>query len=217
MSSAERRGLADEVVMCRKMLQLLEMAAAQRREAVSSGRLESDGCGYDTALDTVGVQAQFAAFLRSPAGDAAFKVGKLESGPYVPPPPPDGDESGDPAAAAATAAANALLASSSTSYLGPWVHPTKVAETYMCERRRCKPHANWYAIHTRHVHFLLKELAAEAKVKLDMETRVRKNAAVRYFRRRVETNMVIRYDSDDDETKQDDDGGKDQDVVMAGQ
>lgn len=219
LSLAERRGLAEEVVMCRKMLQLMEIAAAQRREAITSGRLESDGCGYDTALDTVGVQAQFAAFLRSPAGEAVFKTGKLESGPYVPPPVEEAD-GGEEAAAAA--AANALLASSSTSYLGPWEHPAKVAKTYMCERRRCKPHTNWYAIHTRHVHFLLKELAAEAKVKLDMETRVRKNAAVRFYRRRVETSSVTRFDSDDDEDSDDGatdkdrlgkDEGKDEDMV----
>ncbi|KLU83444.1 hypothetical protein MAPG_02504 [Magnaporthiopsis poae ATCC 64411] len=208
LSLAERRGLAEEVVMCRKMLQLMEIAAAQRREAITSGRLESDGCGYDTALDTIGVQAQFAAFLRSPAGEAAFKTGKLESGPYVPPPVEEAD-GGEEAAAAA--AANALLASSSISYLGPWEHPSKVEKTYMCERRRCKPHTNWYAIHTRHVHFLLKELAAEAKVKLDMETRVRKNAAVRFYRRRVEPSSVTRFDSGDDEDSND--GGTDKDKL----
>ncbi|KAL8295479.1 hypothetical protein RB597_008726 [Gaeumannomyces tritici] len=219
-SSAERRGLAEEVVLCRKMLQLMEIAAAQRRDAITSGRLESDGCGYDTAIDTVGVQAQFAAFFRSPAGEVAFKTGKLESGPYVPPPV---DEDNGSEEAAAAAAASALLVSSSTSYLGPWEHPATVTKTYMCERRRCKPHTNWYAIHTRHVHFLLKELAAEAKVKLDMETRVRKNAAVRFYRRRVEPSSVTRLDSDDGEDDSDGrtegkdgqgkDKGKDEDMV----
>ncbi|TLS22019.1 uncharacterized protein PpBr36_09415 [Pyricularia pennisetigena] len=191
-SSASRRALADEVVLCRKMLQLLEMAVAQRLEAVAAGRLKKDGgCGYDTALDHVGAQAQFAAFVTSPAGQAIFTAGKLESAAY------DGEQDGG---GAGTAGNN------TTTTLGPWTNPALVERTYMCERHRCKPHYNWHASHARHVHFLLKELAADAKLKLDNENRVRDNAAVRYFRKRAEASTVIRFDDESDE---------DGDVAMA--
>ncbi|KAH8838570.1 hypothetical protein MCOR27_009151 [Pyricularia oryzae] len=179
-SSASRRALADEVVLCRKMLQLLEMAVAQRLEAVAAGRLKKDGgCGYDTALDHVGALAQFAAFVTSPAGQAIFTANKLESTAY------DGEEAGGGGA--------------NTTTLGPWTNPGEVERTYMCERHRCKPHYNWHASHARHVHFLLKELAAEAKLKLDNENRVRDNAAVRYFRKRAEASTVISFDDESDE------------------
>ncbi|TLD22297.1 hypothetical protein PspLS_08130 [Pyricularia sp. CBS 133598] len=179
ISSASRRALADEVVLCRKMLQLLEMAVAQRLEAVAAGRLKKDGgCGYDTALDHVGAQAQFAAFVTSPSGQAIFTAGKLESTAY------EGEE--------ASSGAN-------TATLGPWTNPSQVERTYVCERHRCKPHYNWHASHARHVHFLLKELAAEAKLKLDNENRVRDNAAVRYFRKRAEASTVISFDDESDE------------------
>ncbi|TLD07852.1 hypothetical protein PgNI_10351 [Pyricularia grisea] len=185
-SSASRRALADEVVLCRKMLQLLEMAVAQRLEAVAAGRLKKDGgCGYDTALDHVGAQAQFAAFVTSPAGQAIFTAGKLESTAY------DAEEAGGGGSGAA--------ANNNTTALGPWTNPAQVERTYMCERHRCKPHYNWHASHARHVHFLLKELAADAKVKLDNENRVRDNAAVRYFRKRAEASTVIRFDDESDE------------------
>lgn len=66
----------------------------------------------------------------------------------------------------------------------------------MCERRRCKPHASWYGIFTKSTRHVIKELAREAKAKLDAETRVREAAATRYFRRRHERTAVRRLDGE---------------------
>lgn len=64
----------------------------------------------------------------------------------------------------------------------------------MCERRRCKPHASWYNIFTKSLRHVIKELAREAKEKLDAETRMREAAATRYFRRRHERTAVRKLD-----------------------
>ncbi|CAI4211193.1 unnamed protein product [Parascedosporium putredinis] len=78
-SASDRYTLAEEIVQCKKMLQLLDMANDRHKAAVASGRLTSDICGYDDRLDTVAVQAPFAAFCKTDAGKAIFQSGSSES------------------------------------------------------------------------------------------------------------------------------------------
>ncbi len=146
-SSADRYQLAEEIVLYKKMLELLGMATDRHRAAISSGAIEKDACGYDGRLDVVGVQAQFAAFIKGPDGEALFKAGRL-------------DDEG------------------------------------MCRKRKCKPHNGWLNLWTRHVRFQTRELAREAKMKLDAETRVRDSAAERFLRRRHEENWAVAVESD---------------------
>ncbi|KAM7209674.1 Set1 complex component spp1 [Naviculisporaceae sp. PSN 640] len=77
--ATERFRLSQEMVLRKKMLQLLEMGLKQREAAIASGTLTKDVCGYDTRLNTVGVVHQFAAFISSPEGEAIFEAGRLES------------------------------------------------------------------------------------------------------------------------------------------
>ena len=145
------------------MLHLLELANDRHRAAIDAKAMEKDACGYDWRLDCVGVQAQFAAFMQCPDGEAIFasKGGKL----------------GAPVAAD-----------------GGFVvegQPSDPRVDGMCRRRKCKPHNGWLNTHTRHVRFQVKELAREAKERLDKETSVRNSAARRYFRRKYEDSAVI--------------------------
>lgn len=70
--------LAEETLLCGKMLNLIEFAQERHRAAVASGRFSGeDICGYDQRLDTVCARDSFAAFVKSPDGEAVFKAGKL--------------------------------------------------------------------------------------------------------------------------------------------
>ncbi len=57
---------------------------------------------------------------------------------------------------------------------------------------------------TKHVKHQMKELAREAKEKLDVEERVRESAASRYVRRKYENNTVRVIGSDGEEEPTDD-------------
>lgn len=63
----------------------------------------------------------------------------------------------------------------------------------MCAKKKCKPHNGWSAILTKTVKHDMKELAAQAKEKLDAEQRIRDGAAVRFRRKMKERNEVIVY------------------------
>lgn len=76
-SASDRYMLAEEIVQCKKMLQLLEMANDRHRAAVAAGRFTNDMCGYDSRLDSVSAQHAFAAFCKTDEGRAIFKAGKL--------------------------------------------------------------------------------------------------------------------------------------------
>ena len=76
-SASDRYMLAEEIVQCKKMLQLLDMASDRHKAAVAAGRLTSDTCGYDVRLDSVSVQHAFTAFCKSDEGKAIFKAGTL--------------------------------------------------------------------------------------------------------------------------------------------
>lgn len=60
------------------MLRLIEMAQARRRAAITAGRVGEDICGYDQRLDTISARDAFAAYARSPEGEAAFAADRLD-------------------------------------------------------------------------------------------------------------------------------------------
>lgn len=192
LSAAHRHSLGEEIVLCKKMLQLVDMAL-RRREAVIAASaplgkgqaLGKDFCGYDYRLDTVGATAAFAAFASSAAGEAVFRTGKLDapSDPDVATADDHEGESGRDAGKEAETTAAAAAAGSG-------------ANAGMCLKKKCKPHMQWSGVLTKAVKHQIKELAAQAKEKLDAEARVRDSAAVRYRRRLKENNWVTVISSD---------------------
>ena len=79
-SATARYQLGEEIVLCKKMLQLIDMALAQREAAIAAGKgTAKDLCGYDARLDTVSATHPFALFLASPQGEAIFRAGRLDT------------------------------------------------------------------------------------------------------------------------------------------
>lgn len=60
------------------MLTLIELVQERRRAAITAGRLGDDMCGYDQRLDTISARDAFAAYARSPEGEAAFSAHRLD-------------------------------------------------------------------------------------------------------------------------------------------
>lgn len=171
-SAADRYALAEEIVLNKKMQQLLDLANERRKAAIAAGHFDKDTCGYDARLDLVGCPVEFAIFVKSPQGEAIYKGNNL--------------------AGESTWSEEQLEAMQAKA-----VEDEKewnLATAGMCDRRRCKPHASWYNIFTKSTRHIIKELARQAKEKLDAETRVREAAATRYFRRRHERTAVRRLD-----------------------
>lgn len=193
-SAAERYALAEEIVLNKKMQQLLDLANERRKAAISISLMDKDTCGYDVRLDLVGCPVEFALFARSAQGEAIYRTNSLASentwtdeqlrelrrrlraqdgsGVAEEDGPDDEDSEGGQGRARGI---NLALAG-------------------MCDRRRCKPHAGWYNIFTKSTRHVIKELARQAKEKLDAETRVREAAATRYFRKMHESTAVRRLD-----------------------
>ncbi|KAK3372002.1 hypothetical protein B0H63DRAFT_496729 [Podospora didyma] len=182
-SAAERYALGEEMVLCKKMLQLLEMATKRREAAIAAGRgTTKDLCGYDIRLDTIGVAHQFSVFLQSPQGEAIFKAGRLDA--------PSPSELA--AATAAVATNNNEI--TRTGGAGGYENGIKEADPLtagMCIKKKCKPHAQWGVILTKDVRHAIKELAAQAKEKLDTEERVRESAASRFARKSRESSSAV--------------------------
>ncbi|PKS09544.1 hypothetical protein jhhlp_004161 [Lomentospora prolificans] len=158
-SASDRYMLAEEIVQCKKMLQLLDMANDRHKAAVAAGRFSSDICGYDSRLDTVAVQAPFVAFTKTEEGKAIFKSGKL----------------GDPTGS----------------------NDEDSLVRGMCEKKRCKPHHGWYNMLSRTVRAQIKNLAAQAKERLDEENDVKEAAEERFYRKKAEGNWVEVHDDDE--------------------
>ena len=152
-SAAERYRMGEEIVMCQKMLQLMDFATERRKALIASKQLDDTACGYDFRLDTVGVQAPFARFVNSDEGREIFRTNSLDHGSVL-----TGDEKN------------------------------------ICDKKRCKPHQTWYGILSRDVKFQMKELAADAKKKLDRERDIREAAVERKMRKATEHYTVVRYD-----------------------
>ncbi|KAL6901579.1 hypothetical protein GGI43DRAFT_383190 [Trichoderma evansii] len=70
--------LAEETLLCQKMITLVELAQERRRAAISAGLFAEDICGYDQRLDTICARDAFAAFAKSPEGEAIFQASKVE-------------------------------------------------------------------------------------------------------------------------------------------
>ncbi|KAH7161289.1 hypothetical protein EDB81DRAFT_714610 [Dactylonectria macrodidyma] len=77
-AATARFHLAEETLMCHKMLTLIDLAQDRRRAAIAAGRFGEDICGYDRRLDTIGARDAFAAFAKSPEGEVIFKASKME-------------------------------------------------------------------------------------------------------------------------------------------
>ncbi|PHH89971.1 hypothetical protein CDD83_4832 [Cordyceps sp. RAO-2017] len=76
-----RLQLEEETLLCHKMLTLMELVQSHKRACVAAGRVTDDICGYDSRLDTVSARDAFAAFVRSPEGEATFKELELGEAP----------------------------------------------------------------------------------------------------------------------------------------
>ncbi|KAG4289420.1 hypothetical protein FPRO06_04242 [Fusarium proliferatum] len=76
-AAAARFHLAEETVLCHKMLTLLEFAHERRQAAITAGRFKEDICGYDERLDSIGARDAFEAFAKSPEGEAIFKASRM--------------------------------------------------------------------------------------------------------------------------------------------
>lgn len=76
-AATARFHLAEETILCHKMLTLIELAQERRRAAINAGRCGEDICGYDRRLDTIGARDAFAAFAKSPEGEVIFKASKM--------------------------------------------------------------------------------------------------------------------------------------------
>ncbi|KAL2198533.1 hypothetical protein P885DRAFT_59095 [Corynascus similis CBS 632.67] len=182
-SATARYQLGEEIVLCKKMLQLIDLALKQREAAIAAGKgTAKDLCGYDSRLDTVGATHQFALFLQTPEGEAALSKFGTANGTTT------------------TNGTNGLDTSSSTTSPTTASVPTLSSSTmpgsdpdfpYMCPKKKCKPHNGWSAILTKAVKHDMKELAAQAKEMLGAEQRVRDGAAGRFRRRIKEGNKVV--------------------------
>ncbi|KAK3694799.1 hypothetical protein B0T22DRAFT_437850 [Podospora appendiculata] len=170
-SAAERYALGEEIGLCQKMLQLIDMALKRRDAAIAAGKgSPKETCGYDWRLDTVDVAAQFAAFVKSPAGETIFKTGRLDA--------PDAPQS------------PTLRAGLGAFVPAEQQHEADPLTAGMCTKKKCKPHLSWATILGKSVKHSIKELAAQAKEKLDLEARVRDSAAGRFRRKLHENNSV---------------------------
>ena len=194
-SAAERYQLGEEIVLCKKMLQLVEMALKRREAAVAAGRgTAKELCGYDYRLDSVGATHQFARFIQSPEGEAIFRAGRLEA--PAPAPAPEAEtETAEPGHEGHGGPEHADHDNRGGGGGGGGDDgggaPDDPLTAGMCTKKKCKPHHGWGAVLTRAVKHDMKELAAQAKEKLDAEQRVRDGAASRFCRRMKERNGVI--------------------------
>ncbi|KAK3330535.1 hypothetical protein B0H66DRAFT_598067 [Apodospora peruviana] len=187
-SAEERHSLVEEMGLYKKMLQLIEMALKRREAAIAAGKgagMTKDVCGYDTRLDTVCTTHQFAAFLKSPTGQAIFKSGRID--------PP---ELGLPAPLISPAAP--LTTAENSSAVTPGAAGSDDGGGGMwCTKKKCKTHHLWGAILAKQVKHTIKELAAQAKEKVDVEERIRNSAAGRFRRKMKENNNVVVFDDSD--------------------
>lgn len=156
----------------KKMQQLLDLANERRKAAITAGLFDKDTCGYDSRLDLVGCAVEFSQFVKSAQGEAIYKNNSMT------------------AEGSWTEEQLQRLQDEALAAEKEW----NPATAGMCDRRRCKPHVSWYNIFTKSTRHIIKELARQAKEKLDAETRVREAAATRYFRRRHERTSVRRLD-----------------------
>ncbi|KAK0633137.1 hypothetical protein B0T14DRAFT_417754 [Immersiella caudata] len=174
-SAADRYEKGEKIELCRKMLQLLEMAVKRREAAIAASKGHGkDLCGYDTRLGTVGVTYQFGVYLQTPEGQAIFQSDRLD---------------------APTATDTSANSAETTNGVTNGDVPPDPLTAGMCTKKKCKPHAGWSALLTKVVKHDMRELASEAKEKLEREHHVRNSAARRWKRKQRENNLVYHYNA----------------------
>lgn len=76
-AAAARFHLAEETLLCHKMLTLLDLANDRRQQALVSNNPKDAICGYDQRLDTISARDSFAAFVKSSDGEVIFETSAL--------------------------------------------------------------------------------------------------------------------------------------------
>jgi COMPASS component SPP1 len=76
-TAATRYHLGEETALCGHMLTMVELAQKRRRSVIDAGRIGEDICGYDYRLDSISARDAFAAFIKSPQGDAILAAKEL--------------------------------------------------------------------------------------------------------------------------------------------
>ena len=186
-SAADRYHLAEQIVMCKKMLQLLDMAKTRSQEAIKAGLVERDSCGYDERLQHVGVQPHFALFLASPEGVALFRGDTLQA--------PKFDKDGRPIDYTNVVGENGDEGEDEDEDNDD---KKKNAETAgMCGKRKCKAHSSWFSTLARDVRMQMQELTRQAGALRDNETRIRLAAIQRSFVKQHSA-YEVRYVGDSD-------------------
>ncbi|KAK0665333.1 hypothetical protein QBC41DRAFT_349678 [Cercophora samala] len=156
-SVAERKQLGEEMILNKKMLELIDIAIERRDAAISSPSTpyNKDVCGYDVRLDHIGASYQFSLFLQTDAAAKIFKSGKMD----------DMDEEEQ----------------------AKWLKGEDAASGNfkggMCTRKKCPSHRAWRDILSKMAKYEIRELTRGAKERLDGEQRVRDAAAGRWFRK----------------------------------
>lgn len=89
-TAATRYHLGEETALCGHMLTVVELAQKRRRAVIDAGRIGEDICGYDYRLDCISARDAFAAFIKSPQGDAILEAKELGV-----PPAEDGETDDD--------------------------------------------------------------------------------------------------------------------------
>ncbi|KAK4176881.1 hypothetical protein QBC36DRAFT_237925 [Triangularia setosa] len=156
-SASERKQLGEEMLLCKKMLELIDIAIERRDSAISSPTTpyNKDVCGYDVRLDHIGVSYQFSLFLQTDSAAKIFKSGKMD----------DMDEE------------------EQAKWLGGEDAASGNFKGGMCTRKKCPSHRQWRDILMKMVKYEVRELTRGAKERLDGEQRVKDAAAGRWFRK----------------------------------
>ncbi|CAK7568251.1 MAG: COMPASS (complex proteins associated with Set1p) component [Sporothrix epigloea] len=188
-SAADRLHLAEQLVMCQKMLQLLDMAKTRSQEAIKAGLVERDSCGYDQRLQHVGVQPHFQQFLASPEGAALFGEDTLQA--------PRFDANGQPIDYSQTSRLkNGGHVDEDDATDAAGLSPNKDTAG-MCGKRKCKAHASWYSTLARDVRMQMHDFTRQAAALRNNETRIRLAAVQRSFIKEHSA-CEVRYVGDSD-------------------
>ncbi|KAL1894335.1 COMPASS (complex proteins associated with Set1p) component [Sporothrix stenoceras] len=190
-SAADRYHLAEQIVMCKKMLQLLDMTKTRSQEAIKAGLVERDSCGYDERLQHVAVQPHFQLFLASPEGVALFRGDTLQA--------PQFDEAGNPINYSAGGDSKVKSEEEDEDEdEDDDDNRNKNPETAgMCGKRKCKAHSSWFSTLARDVRMQMQELTRQAAALRDNETRIRLAAIQRTFVKQHSA-YEVRYVGDSD-------------------
>ncbi|EPE04463.1 phd-finger domain-containing protein [Ophiostoma piceae UAMH 11346] len=218
-SAVDRNHFAEQIEMCKKMLQLLDMAKARHQEAVKAGHIERDACGYDERLQHVGVQPHFGRFLASPEGTAIYHSEILSA--------PQFDDDGNPIDSRTGPLAQAGSRDSEDESDGGDDPEVLAATAGMCGKRKCKAHSSWFSTLARDVRMQIQELTRQIAMLLDNESRIRLAAVQRSFIMEHSSSKVRFVDGstsslsslaseDDDNDEEDDNGNGGADIDESG-